>query len=328
MPELDFERTLDSITVGIRHRKDLGDIDELADSIRSIGMLHPITITPDGVLVCGRRRLEAVRRLGWRTIKIWVRSGISDRLTELLAQRDENALRKELNQVEQAELYAELKTLWEEDGRRRQEATRFGADDAPAEMNGAAHCTAPQPARGEGDSRRLASRAITGGDSFNRLERINLIKAIAQDRFQPAAVRELAATQLAAVEAGGPVEPSYRRVRLAVDQARQPVDSAEDSSAQVTERAKKQQTRRGLRLVDADSASADDRPRYRSLRAFILTWTELEGWAKRYDLDQLARDLSDEEFDRFDRVVKESIDFRDRLTLARSEPISPRTSRA
>ena len=52
------------------------------ESIERIGLLQPITITPEGVLVCGWRRLEAVRRLGWRSMKVWVRSGISDKLSQ------------------------------------------------------------------------------------------------------------------------------------------------------------------------------------------------------------------------------------------------------
>ena len=59
-----LERALVSIQVGRRHREDLGDIDALAASIEREGLLQPITITPDGVLVCGLRRLAAMRKLG------------------------------------------------------------------------------------------------------------------------------------------------------------------------------------------------------------------------------------------------------------------------
>ena len=112
---IELERTIDSITVGIRHRKQAGDIDALARSIEEVGLLQPITITPDGVLVCGWRRLEAVRRLGWATLKVWVRSGISDQLSHLLAQQDENEQRKPLTPLETAELYAEVKRLMAEE---------------------------------------------------------------------------------------------------------------------------------------------------------------------------------------------------------------------
>jgi len=46
-----------------RQRKDLTNIDELADSIRRLGLIHPIVITRDNVLVAGERRLAAIRHL-------------------------------------------------------------------------------------------------------------------------------------------------------------------------------------------------------------------------------------------------------------------------
>ena len=49
------------IRIGERHRKDLGDLSGLAESIKSEGLLQPIGITPDHVLVFGERRLRAVR---------------------------------------------------------------------------------------------------------------------------------------------------------------------------------------------------------------------------------------------------------------------------
>ncbi len=66
-------RKISDIRVGKRHRKDLGDIEGLAASIREIGLLHPIVITADGTLLAGQRRLEAHKLLG-RTeipVRIW-----------------------------------------------------------------------------------------------------------------------------------------------------------------------------------------------------------------------------------------------------------------
>jgi ParB family transcriptional regulator, chromosome partitioning protein len=54
-----------AIRVGKRHRKDLGNIRPLARSIQEIGLLHPVVIRPDGVLIAGERRLGAVKLLGW-----------------------------------------------------------------------------------------------------------------------------------------------------------------------------------------------------------------------------------------------------------------------
>jgi ParB-like chromosome segregation protein Spo0J len=49
----------DAVDVGERHRKDLGEIDVLAASIAAEGLLQPIGITEENVLVFGERRLRA-----------------------------------------------------------------------------------------------------------------------------------------------------------------------------------------------------------------------------------------------------------------------------
>ena len=62
------EIEVSKIIVGERIRKDLGNIKELAQTIDLVGLLQPITITEDYILGCGQRRLEAVKKLGWKTI--------------------------------------------------------------------------------------------------------------------------------------------------------------------------------------------------------------------------------------------------------------------
>lgn len=46
-------------------------LDELAQSMAAIGLIHPVIVCREGLrwlLVCGERRLEAARRLGWEQI--------------------------------------------------------------------------------------------------------------------------------------------------------------------------------------------------------------------------------------------------------------------
>ena len=50
-----------AILIGERHRKDMGDLEALAGSIAQEGLLQPIGITEDNLLVFGERRLLAVR---------------------------------------------------------------------------------------------------------------------------------------------------------------------------------------------------------------------------------------------------------------------------
>lgn len=75
-----IEWSVAAIRVGNRHRQDHGEMNLLVASIQRNGLFQPITITPEGFLICGARRLAAVKALGWKTIRVWVRSGLSDRL--------------------------------------------------------------------------------------------------------------------------------------------------------------------------------------------------------------------------------------------------------
>ncbi len=60
---------IQDIVVGDRFRKDKGDIDGLMKSIKELGLLQPIGITKDNVLVFGERRLTACYALGWSEIE-------------------------------------------------------------------------------------------------------------------------------------------------------------------------------------------------------------------------------------------------------------------
>ena len=65
-------RRISAITIGVRHRRDLGDIEGLAVSIAEVGLLHPVVITPGNVLIAGARRLAACAFLLWREVPVTV----------------------------------------------------------------------------------------------------------------------------------------------------------------------------------------------------------------------------------------------------------------
>jgi ParB family chromosome partitioning protein len=92
---------IDSIVVGERVRKDLGDIATLSKSMEKHGLLHPIVINkPDRLLIAGYRRLKAAVMLGWKEIP-----ANEIEITDLLsAERDENEVRKNLTRTEAIEI--------------------------------------------------------------------------------------------------------------------------------------------------------------------------------------------------------------------------------
>jgi ParB/RepB/Spo0J family partition protein len=51
-----------------RQRKELRNIEELAESIGRLGLINPVTLQRDGTLVAGERRYTACRLLGWTDI--------------------------------------------------------------------------------------------------------------------------------------------------------------------------------------------------------------------------------------------------------------------
>lgn len=60
------------IKIGERVRKDLGDIDSLADNIEELGLLQPIGVTSGNDLVFGERRLAACKSLNYEEIEVVV----------------------------------------------------------------------------------------------------------------------------------------------------------------------------------------------------------------------------------------------------------------
>lgn len=87
---------IDSIILGERVRKDMGDLGSLAESIKRHGLLHPIVVKKDNTLVAGHRRIEAARLLGWNEIPVTV-IDVEDLLS---AERDENTERKDFTPTE------------------------------------------------------------------------------------------------------------------------------------------------------------------------------------------------------------------------------------
>lgn len=78
-------------------------IDELAESIRRVGLLNPLVVVPDGKgfrVVAGHRRLEACRRAGLRQVHCCVRTMAPDESSEIAFA--ENLFRQDLSPIETA----------------------------------------------------------------------------------------------------------------------------------------------------------------------------------------------------------------------------------
>jgi len=101
---------ISDIVVSIRKRKLNKDkVNELAESMKLIGQLEPITVTKDNILLAGWHRLQAAKLLGWDEIKAECFDGneIECELVEI----DENLMRNDLTILEQGEHLARRQEL-------------------------------------------------------------------------------------------------------------------------------------------------------------------------------------------------------------------------
>lgn len=98
-------------------RHDVGDVTELADSIREQGILEPLIVAPSGqakspyLLIAGHRRLAAAKVAGVDQVPVVVRRDLDTLQAQLEAMLTENGHRKGLSDVEEGEGYQQLLTF-------------------------------------------------------------------------------------------------------------------------------------------------------------------------------------------------------------------------
>ena len=85
------------------------DIENIASSIKELGLSHPIIVRPNGegfILVLGEKRIRAAQSLGWKEINVEVRE--VDEITGKIIQTHENLKRHNLPWWEEAVLIESL----------------------------------------------------------------------------------------------------------------------------------------------------------------------------------------------------------------------------
>ncbi len=108
---------ISEIRVGNRIRRDPGDLSELKDSMRRLGLLQPILVDTNNILVAGYRRLESAKALGWDSIETRL-VDVQDKRDRLIIEADENITRRdftpdELEKADQLmERYSREGWLW------------------------------------------------------------------------------------------------------------------------------------------------------------------------------------------------------------------------
>lgn len=195
---------INRIDIGNRYRTELGDISDLAASIKKLGLLHPIVVTSAGLLVAGHRRLEACRTLGWKRVPVTVVTSFEDAETMLSAERDENVCRLDMTPGEKASLGMALEALERPKAQERVAATQA----KPGDRVGSGKISGPTGRRGE--VRQIVGAAV--GLSGTTYQRAAAVVRASEDESLSDDVRQQCIEARKDMDKTGKVVPSYNRV--------------------------------------------------------------------------------------------------------------------
>lgn len=207
---------LEWIQVIGRYRRDLGDIESLARSIKEIGLINPITVTPDGRLVAGQRRLEAVRRIGMRDIPARIVESLDGAVARLMAERDENTERKAMTPEELVALGKALEELERERDEKRHHDARVRAGKI---RQGTIEVSASGSREHDAQtSMRTRDKvaAVIGMSPVSYQRAARVVRA-ANDTTAPPEEQEIAKAALADMNATGNIAGNYDKVRKVRD---------------------------------------------------------------------------------------------------------------
>ena len=181
-------RAINDIVIGERSRRDMGDIVGLAANIAEIGLLQPIALRSDGVLIAGERRLRAAVSLGWATIPVHV----VDLEEVIRGEFAENVHRKDFSPSELVAIGQEVERIERERARWRK-----AHGGRPGKL----------PERDRGDTRdKTAARLGISGRTYERAKAVVDAAAAEPERF---------GKLLADMDRTGRVNGVYRRLKIA-----------------------------------------------------------------------------------------------------------------
>ena len=92
-----------------RRAVDDSKVRELADSMKQVGLINPVTVNTDLELIAGAHRIAAAELLGWDEIE--ARMWDTDAFTCELAEIDENLMRNELHYIDSGNLQVRRREL-------------------------------------------------------------------------------------------------------------------------------------------------------------------------------------------------------------------------
>lgn len=183
------------IVTGDRTRQEFRNVDSLARSIKERGLLSPLNLRmeADGtkVLVCGGRRLAAVKSLGWETVPVLIIEDDIDELEALYAEGDENTEREPFTPAEAVRHRQRIHDIEARAAKDRQDEGREKAHESRrVGCSNLEHPTPkPQP-QSETKTRHRTAKAT--GYSASTLDKAEEIVKAAESEATPEPVRKAA----------------------------------------------------------------------------------------------------------------------------------------
>lgn len=143
---------------------------------------------------------------------------------------------------------------------------------------------------------------VTGSAAYNRLEQLNELEETAADEDQPGPIRDLAQNALGNIGNGAPVNPWFNEVAGLKHGAAAWTGDNDELDRMAKE------------AIERINKPVQHRPkqqprRKRSTRAFVHTWTDMDGWSSRYDAAEIGVALTEEEWALFEKVLNETTKF-------------------
>lgn len=208
---------LDRINTEGRTRQEYRNLDSLARSISERGLLSPpyVRYIPESgaySLICGGRRLAAIRSLGWAEVPVILASDDTDELEALLAEGEENTEREPFTP---AEAVRHRQRIREVEARRAKERQREGnsrggsAERVPSKLD-----ETPRDHRAEAERTTRHRTAKATGFGATTLDKAEEIVTAAQSPETPEPVRQVAQKAAEALEKpGAKVDREFRQYR-------------------------------------------------------------------------------------------------------------------
>lgn len=108
-----------------RIREEMGDVVDLARSIESVGLIHAVVVDEEYRLICGGRRLAALKHSGEKLVDVRRFLGLGEQQKRLM-ELEENRRRKDLTAYEWAKTISEKAEIVRDIARDSEPPTRVG----------------------------------------------------------------------------------------------------------------------------------------------------------------------------------------------------------